>query len=379
MYQLLQTCGQARLGTLTTTRGVVETPVFMPVGTQGSVKAVSPMELEEMGYGIILGNTYHLMVRPGVEVVQELGGLHQFAGWRGSMLTDSGGYQVFSLGKLRKLSDEGAQFQSHVDGAPLFLGPAEALDIQAGLGSDIAMLFDECPAWDAGRSQVENAVRRTLLWAKKSREHLATHKRLGQFHFAIVQGAGYGDLRKSCAEELAALDFDGYAIGGVSVGEPEPEMLEAIEKAAPHLPVHKARYAMGLGMPHQMVEMVARGVDMFDCVLPTRLARNGTAFVEDGMLNLENACYIRDRGPIEEGCACYACRNFSRGYIRHLIKAKEILGMRLVSLHNLEFYARLMRRVRQTIAAGTFEAFRTEFCGRFKHRGPALKGDNYDN
>jgi queuine tRNA-ribosyltransferase len=369
MFELLATDGAARLGRLTTDRGVIDTPVFMPVGTQGSVKCMSPAELKELGAPIVLGNTYHLFIRPGLDVIRKLGGLHRFESWDRPILTDSGGFQVFSLARLRKLTDEGAQFNSHVDGAPLFLGPREALDIQAVLGSDIAMLFDECPPWPAPRDAVARAVERTLLWARVAREHI-DRRRDGetpvpgtprQFHFAIVQGGDHADLRRACAEALVDLQFDGYAVGGVSVGEPEPEMLAAIEASTPHLPQHKARYAMGLGMPHQLVEMVARGVDMFDCVLPTRLARNGSAFHDAGLLNVINAPYAEDPGPLLEGCGCYACQNFSRAYVRHLLKAREILGLRLLTWHNLHYYQQLMRRIQDAIREGRFEAFRRGF------------------
>lgn len=370
-FSLLKTDGGARLGQLTTAHGVIETPVFMPVGTQGSVKAVSPRELVEMQFPIILGNTYHLFIRPGLKVFQTLGGLHRFNSWQGAILTDSGGFQVFSLAKLRKITEHGVHFQSHVDGAPLFLGPKEALDIQAILGSDIAMLFDECPPCPAEKSVVAEAVRRTLQWAEQAKAHLASgamplSPTPNRLHFAIVQGGTYTDLRQECAERLIELGFDGYAIGGVSVGEPQPEMFAAVEASTPHLPVTHARYAMGLGMPHQIVEMVARGVDMFDCVLPTRLARNGTAFVTRGLLNLVNAEFTEDPNPIEKECNCYACQNFSRAYIRHLLKAKEILGLRLVSLHNLHFYGELMRQIRKAIREERFDAFRKNFVSTFK-------------
>ncbi len=378
MFELLATDGAARRGRLVTARGAIDTPAFMPVGTQGSVKAVSPDELRALGAEVILGNTYHLLVRPGIALIEQLGGLHRFTAWDRPILTDSGGFQVFSLAKLRKITPEGAHFQSHVDGAPLFLGPREALDTQARLGADIAMLFDECPPWPADHATVEAAVHRTLEWARVSREFppapltplpgAAPTQVTRQLRFAIVQGGSHPDLREACARELTALGFDGYAVGGVSVGEPEPEMFAAIEASTPHLPAGKPRYAMGLGMPHQMIGMIARGIDMFDCVLPTRMARNGTVFVEDGMLNLENAAFTDDPRPIEEGCACPACRAFSRAYIRHLLRAREILGVRLTSLHNLHFYLHLMRRAREAIATGAFHAFRAAFTARFKPR-----------
>jgi len=370
-FHLLKTDGSARLGQLQTAHRLLETPVFMPVGTQGAVKAISPRELEEMQFPIILGNTYHLFIRPGLKVFETFQGLHQFNRWKGAILTDSGGFQVFSLAKLRKITDEGVHFQSHVDGAPLFLGPKEALNIQAILGSDIAMLFDECPPCPAEKSVVAEAVRRTLQWARQAKEHLSSNSMSAspinnRLHFAIVQGGTYTDLRQECAERLISLGFDGYAIGGVSVGESEPEMFAAIEASTPHMPKTHARYAMGLGMPHQIVEMVARGVDMFDCVLPTRLARNGTAFAPTGLLNLVNAEFTQDKMPIQKNCHCYACQNFSRAYIRHLLKAKEILGLRLVSIHNLHFFGELMRQIREAIRESRFETFRKTFNSMFK-------------
>jgi queuine tRNA-ribosyltransferase len=362
MFELLQTdpSTKARRGRLTTRHGVIETPVFMPVGTQGTVKAVSPDELREVGAQIILGNTYHLFIRPGMDVMRHFGGLHSFMSWEGPILTDSGGFQVFSLAKLRKITEEGVHFQSHLDGAPCFLGPREAMEIQAALGSDIAMLFDECPPYPCAHEYAAGSLERTLRWAARCRE-----VETPGLKFGIVQGATYEDLRRHSAEALVALGFDGYAIGGVSVGEPESEMMRAVEHSEPFLPADKPRYAMGLGTPPQMVEMVARGVDMFDCVLPTRLARNGTAFTNQGTINLKNAPFIYDKGPIEEGCLCAACRQFSRGYLRHLVKAEEILGLRLISQHNLYFYLGLMKRIRRELEAGNFDSFRRSFSAGY--------------
>jgi len=358
MFQLLQTDSttKARRGRLTTRHGVIETPVFMPVGTQGTVKAVSPDELREVGAQIILGNTYHLFIRPGMDVMRHFGGLHSFMGWDGPILTDSGGFQVFSLAKLRKITEEGVHFQSHLDGAPCFLGPREAMEIQAALGSDIAMLFDECPPYPCDHDYAATSLDRTLRWAAKCRE-----VETPGLKFGIVQGATYADLRRRSAEALVALGFDGYAIGGVSVGEPELEMMRAVEHSEPFLPADKPRYAMGLGTPPQMLEMVARGVDMFDCVLPTRLARNGTAFTSRGTINLKNAPFAYDKGPIEDGCLCPACRRFTRGYLRHLVKAEEILGLRLISQHNLYFYLGLMERIRRELEGGSFASFLQSF------------------
>ncbi len=337
----------------------------MPVGTQGSVKTVSPRELRELNAQIILGNTYHLFVRPGMDVIRHFGGLHKFMNWDGPILTDSGGYQIFSLAKLRKITDDGVHFQNHLDGTPTFISPEIAMEIQNSLGSDIAMVLDECPPWPCERDYAARSLQMTIRWAKRSKE--APHAN-GQLVFGIVQGATFDDLRRESAEALLQIGFDGYAIGGVSVGEPEIEMMRAIENSEPFLPNDRPRYAMGLGTPPQMIEMVARGVDMFDCVLPTRLARNGTAFTSTGSLNLKNAEFIMQKGPIEDGCECPACREFSRGYIRHLIKAEEILGLRLITLHNLHFYLELMNRTRAAIENGTFAEFRREFVGNYKTR-----------
>jgi queuine tRNA-ribosyltransferase len=367
-FQLLARDGKARRGRVTTPHGIIETPVFMPVGTQGSVKAVSPRELVEMRAQIILGNTYHLFVRPGMEVMRQYGGLHRFMGWKGPILTDSGGFQVFSLARLRKITEEGVHFQNHLDGAPCFLGPETAMEIQATLGSDIAMVFDECPPHECTHDYAANSLALTLRWAQRCRNWAAEHE-IRPAVFGIVQGSVYEDLRRESAEALAAMDFEGYAVGGVSVGETQEEMMQAVEWSEPWLPAHKPRYAMGLGTPPQLLELVARGIDMFDCVLPTRLARNGTAFTTAGTVNLKNAPFAADQGPIEEGCQCYACTEFSRGSLRHLIKAEEILGLRLVSLHNLHFYLTLMERARKEIEAGTFEAFRRNFVAGYKPAG----------
>ena len=363
MFELLKTDDQtkARRGRLTTAHGTIETPIFMPVGTQGTVKAVSPAELRDLRAQIILGNTYHLFVRPGMDVIRHFGGLHAFMRWSGPLLTDSGGFQVFSLARLRKITEEGVHFQNHLDGTPMFLGPREAMEIQATLGSDIAMVFDECPPHPCDHDYAAQSLERTLRWARQCREVPTPGLKFG-----IVQGATFADLRRQSAQALVEMDFDGYAVGGVSVGESEEEMMAAIEHSEPWLPAQKPRYAMGLGTPPQMLEMVARGIDMFDCVLPTRLARNGTAFTEQGTLNLKNAPFALDKAPIEEGCTCPCCREFSRGYLRHLIKAEEILGLRLVTLHNLHFYLNLMARARAAIEEGRFAAFRRDFVTRYQ-------------
>ncbi len=337
----------------------------MPVGTQGSVKAVSPRELRELEAQIILGNTYHLFVRPGMEVMRHFGGLHRFMNWDGPILTDSGGYQIFSLAKIRKITEEGARFQNHLDGTPTFISPEIAMEIQASLGSDIAMVLDECPPYPCEHDYAARSLELTARWAERSKNSPHADR---QLVFGIVQGGTFEDLRRASAEATVAIGFDGYAIGGVSVGEPEPEMMQAVEWSEPFLPNDKPRYAMGLGTPPQILELIARGVDMFDCVLPTRLARNGTAFTAAGTLNLKNAEFTLQTGPIEEGCECPACREFSRGYIRHLVKAEEILGLRLITLHNLHFYLSLTTRARREIEAGTFAAFRRDFVAGYEPR-----------
>ncbi|MEY2481033.1 MAG: queuine tRNA-ribosyltransferase [Verrucomicrobiota bacterium] len=356
---------KARRGRLTTAHGTIDTPAFMPVGTQGSVKAVSPRELRELNAQIILGNTYHLFVRPGLDVIKHFGGLHKFMNWDGPILTDSGGYQIFSLAKLRKISEEGVHFQNHVDGTPAFISPEIAMEIQATLGSDIAMVLDECPPWPCERDYAARSLEMTTRWAKRCKDAPRQDR---QLLFGIVQGATFDDLRKASAQAVVDLGFDGYAIGGVSVGEPQEEMMRAVESSEPFLPNDKPRYAMGLGTPPQLLEMIARGIDMFDCVLPTRLARNGTAFTSTGTLNLKNAEFAMDKNPIEEGCECPACAEFARGYIRHLVKAEEILGLRLITLHNLHFYVDLMRQARDAIENGTFEKLRKNFVAGYRVR-----------
>jgi queuine tRNA-ribosyltransferase len=364
MFELLKTdpTTKARLGKLTTAHGVVDTPVYMPVGTQATVKALDPRELNEMGTQIILGNTYHLNLRPGLEVMRAAGGLHQFMNWHKPILTDSGGFQVFSLAKIRKVKEHGVEFRSHLDGSLLFIGPKESMEIQRVLGSDIAMVFDECPPHDAPAKEQRLAVERTIRWARECREQPRAE---GQKVFGIVQGGNNPALREECAKTLVPMDFDGYAIGGVSVGEPEPEMLQAIEMTVPHLPAHKARYAMGLGTPAQMLELIARGVDMFDCVLPTRVARNGTAYTRRGAIGIKGGGYKADFRPIEENCDCFACQHFTRAYLRHLLKANEILGLRMLSVHNSHMYLKVMADARAHLAAGTFAEFYREFIANF--------------
>ena len=373
MYELLKTSprSKARLGRLTTTRGVIDTPVFMPVGTQASVKALDLRELDEIGTEILLGNTYHLFLRPGMDIIRKAGGLHQFMNWDKPLLTDSGGFQVYSLAKIRKVREDGVEFQSHLSGETLFLGPKESMAIQRELGSDIAMLFDECPPHGASDSDLQAAVKRTLDWATIC---AGQPRAEGQLYFGIVQGANNPELRKRCAEELVAMDFDGYAIGGVSVGEPEPEMMHAVEITEPHLPVEKARYAMGLGTPAQLIELVARGVDMFDCVLPTRVARNGTAYTSGGAINLRASHQKEDFGPIEEGCECFACTHHTRAYLRHLLKAGEILGLRMLSVHNSHFYMEIMRDIRRHLAEDTFDDYREDFIANYQPTSKVLEG-----
>ncbi|MBU0677438.1 MAG: tRNA guanosine(34) transglycosylase Tgt [Verrucomicrobia bacterium] len=348
----------ARRGRLHTAHGVVETPVFMPVGTQATVKAMTPAELEAQDCRIILSNTYHLNSRPGIEVIEACGGLHKFMGWDRAILTDSGGYQVFSLAKLRRITDEGVEFQSHFDGQKHFLGPKEAMAIQRGLGSDIAMVFDECAPYPCDWDYACKAVDRTLAWAALC----ACQPRAdGQLVFGIVQGSSFGDLRERCAKELVDMNFDGYAIGGVSVGEPEDLLLKGVDDSIDFLPGGKPRYLMGVGLFNQMLEAVARGVDMFDCVIPTRFARNGSAFTRKGRFPVKAGVYREDTRPIDEECACYACRKFSRAYIRHLLNVNEILGVRLLTIHNLHVYEQFMQEMRTSIENGVFGRFREDF------------------
>ena len=374
---------KARAGELKTAHGAIETPAFMPVGTQGSVKAVSSRELGELRAQIVLANTYHLFVRPGLNVLRHFGGLHSFMNWNGPILTDSGGYQIFSLAKLRKITEEGVQFQNHVDGTPAFVSPEVAMEIQTTLGADIAMVLDECLPWPCEYEYAARSMELTTRWAQRCKQvwnkdspsinpQPAT---LNPLLFGIVQGATFPDLRKQSAMAVVEVGFDGYAIGGVSVGEPEEEMMRAVESSAPFLPEDKPRYAMGLGTPPQLLKLIAQGMDMFDCVLPTRLARNGTAFTATGTLNLKNAEFARDKNPIESGCACPACREYARGYIRHLVKAEEILGLRLITLHNLHFYIELMQQARNAIERGCFNEFRSGFVSAYKTRGTDFPGE----
>ncbi|MDO8535738.1 MAG: tRNA guanosine(34) transglycosylase Tgt [Candidatus Omnitrophota bacterium] len=363
---------KARLGVLETACGEVNTPVFMPVGTQGTVKAMSNDELIECGAEIILGNAYHLNLRPGLDIIKKAGGLHKFMGWQRPILTDSGGYQVFSLAKLRKLSEEGAEFSSHIDGSRHFITPEKAIEIQQVLGSDIMMAFDECVHYPAARDYVEQSLDLTTKWARRSKKYFEEVSRCQsvkapgkQLLFGIVQGSTYLDLRKKAVEELLKIGFDGYAIGGVSVGEPQSLIHEISAYTASLLPQESARYLMGMGTPVDILEAISNGIDMFDCVVPTRNGRNGQAFTWNGELQLRNAEYKEDFSPIDKDCGCMACRLHTRAYIRHLFNTGEILGLRLVSLHNIHFYVKLIQKSRQAIKEDCFEDFRLEFANNY--------------
>jgi len=372
-FELLTTDGNARRGRVTLNHGVVETPVFMPVGTYGSVKAMSPLELNEIGAQIILGNTFHLWLRPGLDVVQTHGGLHKFIGWDKPILTDSGGFQVFSLGELRKITEEGVTFASPVNGDKLFLSPEISMQIQRTLNSDIVMQFDECTPYEidgrpATHDEAAKSMRMSLRWAKRSRDEfdsLANPNAL----FGIVQGGMFEDLRDESLAGLSELDFHGYAIGGLSVGEPKEDMMRVLEHVGPRLPAHKPHYLMGVGTPEDLVAGVAHGVDMFDCVMPTRNARNGWLFTRFGDVKIRNAAHGNDARPLDEQCGCYTCRNFSRAYLHHLHRVGEILGARLNTIHNLYYYLELMSEMRAAIEAHRFEAFRRQFAEN-RARGP---------
>jgi len=356
----------ARLGRLHLAHGVVDTPVFMPVGTQASVKALEPRDLTELGASIILGNTYHLLLRPGTEIIESLGGLHKFMSWDRPILTDSGGFQVFSLNNLNKIHEHGVEFSSHIDGARLFLGPREAMAVQRALGSDIAMVFDECMPYPCTEDYAVRSVRKTLKWAAECFEQPRAES---QLFFGIVQGGEFSALREMCARELTAIGFDGYAVGGVSVGEPEDVMIRGVEDGLRFLPIEKPRYVMGLGDMYQMTESVARGADMFDCVIPTRVARHGTAYTRRGAYPVKGAAYKLDERPVEEGCTCYCCRNFSRAYIRHLLNVREISGVRLLTIHNMHRYLEFMREMREAIANDCFNEWRKECAAILRPNG----------
>jgi queuine tRNA-ribosyltransferase len=359
-FQVDARSGRARAGILDTPHGAVQTPAFMPVGTAGVVKAVTPRDLRDLGAEIVLANTYHLMLRPGHERVGALGGLQRFSGWNGPMLTDSGGYQVFSLAALRRLSGEGVAFQSHLDGSRHLLTPERSMEVQRHLGADVVMAFDECPPWPAPREAVAEATARTTRWARRSREAFARTDDGRQWLFGIVQGGVHDDLREQSARELREIGFPGYALGGLSVGEPKPEMMRVLDGAAALLPDDRPRYLMGVGTPEDLVEGVARGIDLFDCVLPTRNARNGQLFTRGGRLHIRNARHRDDPRPPEEGCACYTCRTVSRAYLRHLHLSDEITGATLMTIHNLHHYLDTLRRMRQSIVFGRFAEFRED-------------------
>lgn len=353
----------ARAGLLHTPHGVFKTPMFMPVGTQATVKTVTPEELEEMGAQIILSNTYHLFLRPGTELIHEAGELHRFMNWNKGILTDSGGFQVFSLGAMRKITEEGVYFRSFLDGSKQFLSPEISIRAQEDLGSDIAMAFDECIPYPADYEYARKSTERTTRWARRC---IKAHQRTDRGIFGIIQGGMYKDLRKQSAMEISSLSFDGVAIGGLSVGEPHDLMYDILEETTQWMPKGKARYLMGVGTPDCLVEGVARGVDMFDCVFPTRVARNGMAMIHTGRMNMKNKQYERDFHPIEESCGCYTCRNYTRAYIRHLYKSEELLAFRLVTIHNLYFLLQFMRDMREAIVQGNFSEFREHFMEHYK-------------
>ncbi len=359
-FDVLATDGAARAGRLTFARGVVETPAFMPVGTYGTVKAMTPEELQGLGAQILLGNTFHLMLRPGTDIIGAHGSLHGFMHWAGPILTDSGGFQVFSLGKLRKITEAGVEFRSPIDGARVFLSPERSIEVQQALGSDIIMVFDECTPYPADEATARASMALSLRWAERCRR---VHRADSGAMFGIVQGGMYADLRQASLAGLLDIGFEGYAIGGLSVGEPKDEMLAMVEQMAPALPAERPRYLMGVGTPDDLVEAVWRGIDMFDCVMPTRNARNGHLFTSTGVVRIRNARHRTDPAPLDPECSCYTCSNYSRAYLHHLDRAHEILGARLNTIHNLHFYLELMVRIRTAIRAGGLEAFRQRWRG----------------
>lgn len=362
-FNLLTECSDtaARRGRITTSRGTIETPIFMPVGTLGSVKAVSPEDLRDVGARIILGNTYHLYLRPGCDVIDRFGSLHRFMNWGGPILTDSGGFQVFSLAGLRRMSEQGAEFQSHIDGSRHLLTPEKSIDIQLCLDSDIMMCLDQCLQYPASEQEADASLELTTRWARRCRDHWQNHGRPQNALFGIVQGGMFPALRAKSAQQLSELDFPGYAVGGLSVGEPIETMLEMAAFTLPLLPEDKPRYVMGVGTPSDLVELVARGADMFDCVMPTRNARNGQLFTPNGTINIANARYKTDTAPVTDGCECYTCRHFSRAYLSHLYRSRELFGHRLTTIHNLHYYLALMAGIRQAIENGRFAEFRRSF------------------
>ncbi len=356
----------ARLGQLETAHAQIQTPCFMPVGTQATVKTLTPLELEGAGAQIILCNAYHVFLRPGIEVIRRAGGLHQFISWPKAILTDSGGYQIFSLALFRRVTEKGVEFQSHLDGSKTFLTPELVIELQQALGADIIMPLDECVHYPCAKGYAKIAMQRTVNWARRSKDSL-NHRSSRQFLFGIVQGATYEDLREECIEELINISFDGYAVGGVSVGEPTTLRYNIITFVLERLPRARVRYLMGVGSPEDILQAVERGADMFDCVIPTRLGRNGTAFTHQGKLVVRNAPYTADYQPLDEKCSCYTCQNFSRAYLRHLFNCNEILGLRLVSLHNIYFYLDLMRNVREAIMQDKFIEFKKEFLRSYNN------------
>ena len=357
----------ARTGVVQTTHGTFETPVFMPVGTQGTVKALTPRDLKEAGAEIILGNTYHLYIRPGIDIIRQFNGLHRFMGWDAPILTDSGGYQVFSLSRLRKITEEGVRFHSHFDGKEIFLTPESVIDIQEGIGSDIAMVFDECPPPTRDKQRIKDSLELTARWAKRTQ--VCRKKKDTQAIFGIVQGGFFTDLRKESLERTVELDFDGYALGGLCVGESKEETLSIFDAIVPEMPKEKPRYLMGVGTPLDFLEAIERGADMFDCVNPTRYGRNGAAFTWEGMVVVRNSKYSRDEKPISEKCECYTCRNFSRAYLRHLMNADEMLGPQLVSIHNVYFFVNFVKVIREKIREGSFLEFKKDFINHFDPSG----------
>ena len=367
-FALLGVDGHARRARLRFARGAVETPAFMPVGTAGTVKSMTPEEVYEQGARIVLGNTFHLMLRPGVETVRAHGGLHRFMNWSGPILTDSGGFQVWSLKDLREVAERGVTFRSPLDGSRIVLGPEESMEAQHALGSDVVMAFDECTDYPATRERARDSMERSLRWAQRCRE---VHGARPGALFGIVQGGMYTDLRRRSLNALVETGFDGYAVGGLSVGEPKDEMLRVLSDLAPAMPRAAPRYLMGVGAPRDIVEAVRRGIDLFDCVLPTRNARNGWLYTENGVVKIKNAAHRLDTRPLQDDCGCYACRHYSRAYLRHLHDAGEILGARLCTIHNLYYYQRLMARMRAAIEASRFEAFRADFYARLGEAPPA--------
>ena len=375
-YQLLSTDGKARRGRLTFDRGTVETPAFMPVGTYGTVKGMKTEEVADTGAEILLGNTFHLMLRPGTEIIEQHGGLHGFMNWDKPILTDSGGFQVFSLGKMRKITEEGVKFSSPVNGEKIMLTPERSMEVQNSLGSDIVMIFDECTPYPASHEESKVSMELSLRWAQRSKD---AHQGNSNALFGIVQGGMYEDLREVSVNGLTAIDFDGYAIGGLSVGEPKEDMIRILDHTTPLIPENKPRYLMGVGKPEDLVEGVRRGIDMFDCVMPTRNARNGHLFVTNGVIKIRNARHKTDTGPLDPACDCYTCKNYSRAYLHHLDKCNEILGSQLNTLHNLRFYQRVMQGLRNAIEQGKLDEFVTEFYALRDLPVPPLAGSLAEN